>query len=399
MSKSKKKIVLIANQNEIFFRLRMPWVKFLIKNNFEVFAVTPKGEWTKSIESYGAKHIAWEINRSSLNPFGAILSILSLYKILKTIKPDITQNFHTKPNILAPIAGKLAGVKINVSTITGLGYAFVDRNNINGKFIEYIATKLYKFANRISDKIFFQNLDDFNVLNIKKAINPKKAIFIEGGSGIDLNDYFPNYKKLNRLSYESFRKELGIPEKNFVSIFVGRLQYDKGIEEFIEAAKNLKNKNNLSFIVVGSLDQGNKRSVDELKLKEWEKEKNIIFTGKREDVPKLLAIADVFVSPSYYREGVPRTLLEASATGLPLIGTNMPGIKDVVINNKNGITINIKNKNDISNAILKLSENKKMCEDFGLKSLEFAKKKYDYKIVVNEYIKFYNSLIRNKNND
>ena len=107
--------------------------------------------------------------------------------------------------------------------------------------------------------------------------------------------------------------------------------------------------------MVGSLDHGNKRSVDEQKLKEWEKEKNIIFTGKREDVPKLLAIADVFVSPSYYREGVPRTLLEASATGLPLIGTNMPGIKDVVINNKNGITINIKNKNDISNAILKLS--------------------------------------------
>ena len=324
---------------------------------------------------------------------------MSLYKILKSIKPDITQNFHTKPNILAPIAGKLAGVKINVSTVTGLGYAFVDRNNINGKFIEYMATKLYKFSNRISDKVFFQNLDDFNILNIKKAIDPKKAIFIEGGSGVDLNDYFPNYKKLNRLNYESFRKELGIPEKNFVSIFVGRLQYDKGIEEFIEAAKNLKNKNNLSFIVVGSLDQGNKRSVDDLKLKEWEKEKNIIFTGKREDVPKLLSIADVFVSPSYYREGVPRTLLEASATGLPLIGTNMPGIKDVVLNNKNGITIDIKNKNDISNAILKLSKNKKTCEDFGLKSLEFAKKKYDYKIVVNEYIKFYNSLIRNKNND
>ena len=107
----------------------------------------------------------------------------------------------------------------------------------------------------------------------------------------------------------------------------------------------------------------------------------------------------MFVSPSYYREGVPRTLLEASATGLPLIGTNMPGIKDVVLNNKNGITIDIKNKNDISNAILKLSKNKKTCEDFGLKSLEFAKKKYDYKIVVNEYIKFYNSLIVNKNND
>tara|TARA_Y100001970_G_scaffold28522_2_gene34972 strand:- start:2101 stop:3297 length:1197 start_codon:yes stop_codon:yes gene_type:complete len=396
MSKSKKKIVLIANQNEIFYRLRMPWVKFLIKNNYEVFAVTPKGKWTKKIESYGATHISWEINRSSLNPFGAILSIFSLYKILRNIKPDIVQNFHTKPNIIAPIAGKLARVKINVSTITGLGYAFVDRNNIKGKVIQYVATKSYKFANKISDKVFFQNQDDLNLLTIKKAIDPKKAIFIEGGSGVDLNDYFPNNKSQNKLNYKSFRKELGIPEKNFVSIFVGRLQYDKGIKEFIEAGKKLNSKKNLSFIVVGELDHGNKKSIEKSKLNEWKKEKNIIFTGRREDVPRLLSISDVFVSPSYYREGVPRTLLEASATGLPLIGTNMPGIRDVVINNKNGLIIDIKNKDDISNAILNLSKNKKKCEDFGNMSLKFAKKKYDYKIVLNEYNKFYNSLIREK---
>jgi len=396
MSKSKKKIVLIANQNEIFYRLRMPWVKFLIKNNFEVFAITPKGKWIKNIESAGAKHIIWEINRSSLNPFGAILSIFSLYKILRQIKPDIAQNFHTKPNIIAPLAGKLARVKVNVSTITGLGYAFVDRNNINGKVIQYLATKLYKFANKISDKVFFQNLDDLNLLTRKKAINPQKSVFIEGGSGVDLNDYLPNNKQLNRSNYESFKKELGIPEKNFVSIFVGRLQYDKGIKEFVEAAKNLNYKKNLSFIVVGTLDHGNKKSIEQSKLNEWKKEKNIIFTGRREDVPRLLSIADVFVSPSYYREGVPRTLLEASATGLPLIGTNMPGIRDVVINNENGLIIDIKNKDDISNAILNLSKNKKKCEDFGIKSLKFAKKKYDYKIVLNEYIKFYNSLIRDK---
>ena len=396
MRKSKKKIVLIVNQNEIFYRLRMPWVKFLIKHNFEVYAVTPKGKWTKNIESYGAKHIAWEINRSSLNPFGAILSIFSLYKILKQVKPDIAQNFHTKPNIIAPIAGKLARVKVNVSTVTGLGYAFVDRNNINGKIIQYIATKLYSFANKISDKVFFQNLDDLNLLTRKKAINPQKSVFIEGGSGVDLNDYSPNNKNLNKSNFESFRKELGIPEKNFVSIFVGRLQYDKGIKEFIEAAKHLNSKKNLSFIVVGEPDHGNKKSIEKSKLNEWKKEKNIIFTGRREDVPRLLSISDVFVSPSYYREGVPRTLLEASATGLPLIGTNMPGIRDVVINNENGLIIDIKNKNDISNAILNLSKNKKMCEDFGKKSLKFAKKKYDYKIVLNEYIKFYNSLIRDK---
>jgi len=396
MSIPKKKIVLIANQNEIFYRLRIPWVKFLIENNFEVFAVTPKGEWTKRIESYGAKHIAWEINRSSLNPFGAIISIMSLYKILREIKPEVSQNFHTKPNIIAPIAGKLARVKINVSTITGLGYAFVDRNNINGKVIQYLATKLYKFANKISDKVFFQNLDDLNLLSKKKAIDPKKAIFVEGGSGVDLNEYLPNIKQTNRSNYKSFRKELGIPENNFVSIFVGRLQYDKEINEFIEAAKNLNNKKNLSFIVVGAVDYENKKSIDKSKLNEWKRENNIIFTGRREDVPRLLSISDVFVSPSYYREGVPRTLLEASASGLPLIGTNMPGIKDVVKNNENGLIIDIKNKDDISNAILKLSSNKKMCEDFGLKSLEFAKNKYHYKIVVNEYIKFYNSLIKDK---
>ena len=111
----------------------MPWIKFLKANGFDVFAVVPSGAWNKQIEAGGAKLVKWELSRSGRNPIQEISSILGLAKILRQIKPDIVHNFHTKPNIYAPIASRLAGIRLTVSTVTGLGYTFVDRPGLTSK--------------------------------------------------------------------------------------------------------------------------------------------------------------------------------------------------------------------------------------------------------------------------
>ena len=148
-------IALVVNQNEIFYRLRMPWIKLLRENGYDVFAVVASGAWNDRIEAGGAKYVEWKLSRSGRNPLAEVGSVLGLTKIFRRIKPDIVQNFHAKPNIYAPIAARLAGVPITISTVTGLGYTFVERSGLAARFAKRLTWVMYSFANRLADEVTF----------------------------------------------------------------------------------------------------------------------------------------------------------------------------------------------------------------------------------------------------
>jgi glycosyltransferase involved in cell wall biosynthesis len=384
-------IALVVNQNEIFYRLRMPWIKLLREHGYEVYAVVASGDWNDRIEAGGAKFVEWKLSRSGRNPFAEVGSILGLSRILRRIKPDIVQNFHTKPNIYAPIAAKLAGVPVTVSTVTGLGYTFVVRSGIRSSIGRRMNLGMYKLANRLADEVAFQNPDDMDLLKTRGGISHSKGRFIIGGSGVDVSEYHSG----TRGSAESreLRKSLGIAEDTFVAMFVGRLQLDKGLVEFVEAAHMLKQKRqDIVFVMVGAPDPGNKRSLGKSLLAQWKNEGDVVFTGRREDVPKLMAMANTVTTPTFYREGLPRTLLEAAATGLPLIGSDMPGVREAINSGVNGILIPPRDSNALALAVEELADDPDKSERYGSESLNRAKNEFDHHRVVGEYLKMYDDL-------
>ena len=384
-------IALVVNQNEIFYRLRMPWIKLLRENGYDVFAVVASGAWNDRIEAGGAKYVEWKLSRSGRNPLAEVGSVLGLTKIFRRIKPDIVQNFHTKPNIYAPIAAKLAGVPLTISTVTGLGYTFVDRPGFRAKIAKRLNLRMYSFSNRLAREIAFQNPDDMELLKASGGLSRSKGRLIPGGSGVDVTEYNPGTR--NSEESQKIRQSLGIASNAFVSMFVGRLQLDKGLVEFVEAARQLKNKrNDIVFVMVGAPDPGNKRSVPELTLAQWKSEGNVIFTGRREDVPQLMTIANVITTPTFYREGLPRTLLEAAATGLPLIGTDMPGVREAIANGVNGILIPTRDSSALASAVEELADDPDKAQRYGNESLNRANNEFDYRRVVGEYLKMYELL-------
>ena len=384
-------IALVVNQNEIFYRLRMPWIRLLRENGYEVFAVVASGAWNELIEAGGASYVEWKLSRSGRNPFAEVGSVIGLTRILRRIRPDIVQNFHTKPNIYAPIAARLAGVPLTVSTVTGLGYTFVDRTGPGSRIARRLNLGMYRFANRFAAEVAFQNPDDMELLRVRGGLAQNKGRLVPGGSGVDLTEYRPNSRK----SAESLelRRSLGIPADAFVALFVGRLQLDKGLVEFVEAACTLKaNRQDIVFVMVGAPDPGNKRSVPESVLAEWKDRNEVVFTGRREDVPDLMAMANTVTTPTFYREGLPRTLLEAAATGLPLIGTDMPGVREAINDGVNGILIPTHDSDALADAVEELADNPEKSERYGNASLERAKNEFDHQRVVGEYLKMYEEL-------
>ena len=349
------------------------------------------GAWSDKIEMGGAKVVEWKLSRSGRNPFAEASSVLGLTRILRRIKPDIVQNFHTKPNIYAPIAAKLAGVPVTVSTVTGLGYTFVERPGIGGQLAQRMNLGMYSFSNRLADQVAFQNPDDMQLLRDHRGLQGSKGRFIPGGSGIDLAEYFPETR--NGTESKDLRKSLGISADAYVVLFVGRLQLDKGLVEFVEAAREVdKKRNDITFVMVGALDPGNKRSLSKTVFAEWKSEGKVILTGRREDVPRLMAMANVIITPTYYREGLPRTLLEAAATGLPLIGTDMPGVREAIDDGVNGTLIPTRDSKALASAVETLADDRDKSERYGAASLERARSEFDHRQVVGEYIKMYEQL-------
>ena len=369
----------------------MPWLRLLKENGYKVYAVVASGDWNSQIEAGGAEYIEWKLSRSGRNPFTEFGSVFNLRNILRRIKPDIVQNFHTKPNIYAPIAAKLAGTPVTVSTVTGLGYTFVERPGIASNLAKRLNLQMYSFANRLASEVAFQNPDDMNLLRSTGSLSQSKGRLIPGGSGVDISEYSPNARK----SPESIelRKSLGIHENNFVAMFVGRLQLDKGLVEFVEAAKQLKSKrNDITCVMVGAPDPGNKRSVDQSTLEQWKSEGDVVITGRREDVPNLMATANTVTAPTFYREGLPRTLIEAAATALPLIGTKMPGVVEIIEDGVNGTLIPTRNSQALAQAIEELADDPQKAERYGNASLDRANNEFDHRRVVGEYMKLYEQL-------
>ncbi|MBM4430202.1 MAG: glycosyltransferase family 4 protein, partial [Chloroflexi bacterium] len=260
-----------------------------------------------------------------VNPFADMCTLLSLYRLFWRHRPDLVHAFDTKPCVFARIAARLANVPVVVGTLPGLGSLYV-YDGVTTRVVRAVYERLQGWASHLSDLTIFQNHEDARQF-VAKRIVPEAKIAVIPGSGVDTDLLDP--ARVSQLEREQARAELGVSSRMLLVTMVSRLIRSKGVMEFAVAAQTVRERHlEVAFLLVGPADE---ESVDRLTPTELSQLARVVtWTGARKDIPAVLAASDILVLPSFYREGIPRVLLEAASMGLPIVTTDSPGCREVV---------------------------------------------------------------------
>jgi N,N'-diacetylbacillosaminyl-diphospho-undecaprenol alpha-1,3-N-acetylgalactosaminyltransferase len=390
MQDTKRNIGFLSSFDYNLYLFRLPIMIKMVEKGWKVYAICPNGKVSSKFNNYGIEHININLKRKSLNPFYDVYTIYKLYKILNRLNIDILNTFTSKPNIYGTFAGRLSKTPIIINLVEGLGSFYIEDNK-KAKLIKKIIEILYALIFRLSNKVIVINPDDMFYLINKRILQEKKAFLIKG-VGVDTNEY--SRENIDYKIIKNLEKDLNLNHNQIIVLMVSRLLIHKGVLEYIKAAEILKEKykKNVEFLLVGDFDPGNLYNVSKDILDSYLKKGVIKFLGWRDDIKELLALCDIYVLPSY-REGIPRTILEAESMGKPIVTTNTIGCKEVVENEKNGYLVPIKDVQALSDAIEKLILDSDLREKYGNYSRQKAVNEYDIKIIIGKYMELYNILL------
>ncbi|MDB5038425.1 MAG: hypothetical protein JWQ35_1953 [Bacteriovoracaceae bacterium] len=366
-SKVKTEFVFIHNSASTILSLRGDLIESALAAQMNVTVCIPPGnsKAQEELKSRGVRIFLIPLQRTGLNPFSDLYLFFKLFLFFKKTKPDWIFCTTIKPVIFGSLAARLASRKIRIaSMITGLGYAFHPRS-IKDRAVHLIARALYRLALTKNEIIFFHNQDDRDHFSDLKLLPSKARIKITAGSGVNLQKF--------QITEKSDAKEISF-------LLIARLLRDKGIFEFIEAARKIKSQNpNVRFQIAGPFDS-NPMSISRVMMTSWKKEGVVEYLEELEDVRPALQASSVFVLPSY-REGLSRIILEAMACGKPIITTNTPGCRETVRSGVNGFLVPIKNSNLLEAAMKKFISTPDLIATMGKNSREFAEQNFDVKNV------------------
>lgn len=376
-----KNILLIENSGADFYNSRLKLALYLRDVGYQVSALVPNDGHVDLIEKSGLKVFHYEMQRSNKGVFQTIRLIRIYRDIIKKEKFDLIHSFRFQPNFITSFASLLLPPKI-VLHITGLGIAYANRS-LKYMILRSLSQALYLFKFFVCDLIIVQNPDDIKSLWFTK-FNPKKVKLVLG-SGIDLELFKPSAgaRKLVRKSY-------GLLSDELLFICVTRLLWEKGIKEMTEAFSELQIKNpKIKLFIVGWSDEDNPRHIPNDFINLFKDNTNILFTGKQIDIQNLLSAADVFIYPSYYREGIPRGILEALAIGLPIITTNTPGCNMTVKEGINGYLIKPRSVKAIGDAVKAVAKDSQKLKMMGINSRSMAENSFKDSIVYEQIKQLY----------
>lgn len=368
------RIAIIGTTAASMISFRKELIKLLCCNGHEVyaFAIDYDGDVKSKIREYGAIPVDYKFSRTGLNPFTDIINTLKLSKQLKKINPDLVFSYFSKPAIFGTLAAKLAGVtKIN-AMLEGLGYFFTasgKKDSLKVIALRNILIFLYRFSFRYVDNLIFLNADDKKDLLGKTKINVRN-VSVLGAIGLDINEYPYIPPPVNPVSF----------------IFVARFLQEKGVYEFIQAAKIVKEKfPDTHFYMLGDLDVFNPGSLSTEKFNQLKNSGIIELPGHVDNVQDWLAKASVFVLPSY-REGFPRSTQEAMAMGRAVITSDVPGCRETVVDGVNGFLIPARASADLAERMFRFLQNPELITIMGTASHEIARARFDSAIVNNKLL-------------
>ncbi len=364
------RILIICSVSNSLVNFRGDLITALVKNNFNVFCAAPefeKQETRNKLHSLGAKTATYSLQRTGLNPIKDIKSIRNLKEIILENQIDLVFPYTIKPVIYGSIAAKTLGVPV-ISLITGLGFTF-SGVNLKARMLQQLTQVLYRYSLNKNKMVVFQNTDDQQLFLEKNILQPKQPSTVVNGSGVNLE----------RFPFRSHQKK---DSDTIVFIIVGRLLKEKGVAHFLEAAKILKSRYpNTEFHLVGAPSDDDPSGISNGILKKLHEEGIIVYHKTQPNVVPFLTNADVFVLPTYYREGVPRSILEALSIGMPIITTNMPGCKETVLSKTNGFLIPPKELDPLIDAMTYFIDYPEQIDFMGKASRALAEKKFDVDII------------------
>lgn len=358
------KFLLIAGFAESLIVFRLGFIKALQAKGIQVHVAAPGLSALSSTRERLEREdvVVHDIfmDRAGINPINDIRTFLSLLVLVRRLRPDCVMAYTHKPIIYGIFASYLCRIRKRYALITGLGYGFIESDELIRKVTGFFAQTFYKIVLSKSHTIFFQNPDDRDLFYKRLLITKKSRVLVVNGSGVDLKEF----KQAN------FKKG----EINF--LLISRLLYDKGISEFIQAARKVKGKYpNVKFTLAGWIDE-NPNSISQNDLDAWIDEGVIDYLGRLSDVRVAIEECSVYVLPSY-REGTPHSVLQAMSVGRPIITTDVPGCKETVLDGYNGFLVQVKSADSLEEAMLKFIEKPELISEMGEASRKIAVEKYD----------------------
>ncbi|CAH2800346.1 MAG: Lipid carrier : UDP-N-acetylgalactosaminyltransferase (EC / Alpha-1,3-N-acetylgalactosamine transferase PglA (EC; Putative glycosyltransferase [uncultured Caballeronia sp.] len=367
--KSRLRIALVCNTAWAIYTYRRGLLRMLIEHGVEVSVIAPRDRTFAPLEEMGCRCVELPVASKGTNPRDDLKTLAALYREYRATQPHMVFHYTIKPNIYGSIAAKLVGIP-SIAVTTGLGYVFIQKSRTAS-----VAKRLYRFAFRFPREVWFLNQDDRQAFIDQNLLVHSDRARLLHGEGVDLDDYA--FQPLPRANPQT---------EGFFFILIGRLLWDKGIAEYVNAARRLRLTYPYAwFQLLGSVGVDNPSAITLDEVQAWQREGVIDYLGEAHDVRAFIGNADCVVLPSY-REGVPRTLMEASAMGRPIVATDVPGCREVVENGVTGLLCEVKSADSLAQQLERLLLSSHMARaEMGVAGRAKVAREFDENAIVERY--------------
>jgi len=328
------------------------------------------------IQALGMTHHPIPMTRSGKHPLQELGTLLALVRLFRRLRPDVVHLVTIKPVLYGGIAARIARVPGMVAAISGLGFVFLS-SSLKMRLVRAVVARLYRIAlGHPNSRVIFQNANDRDLLKSLGAVREDQVVIIRG-AGVDLNAYRPAPEP---------------PAPPVVVTMVARLLRDKGVQEFVQAARLLRERGvPVTMQLVGGLDPGNPASATQADVDAWQQDGCVQALGERSDVAALYAAAHIAVLPSY-REGLPKSLIEAAACGRAVVTTDVPGCRDAIEPNVTGLLVPVRDAAALADAIARLADDATLRQAMGTAGRVLAEREFDINQVARIHVALYDAL-------
>lgn len=371
-----RRLMFVVNNPAFFMSHRVPVALAAQQAGYDVHVATMDGPAVAEIQSLGMTHHAIPMTRSGKHPLQELNTLRALVRLFRRVRPDVVHLVTIKPVLYGGIAARLARVPGMVAAISGLGFVFLS-NSLKMRLVRAVVARLYRVAlGHPNSRVIFQNANDRDLLKSLGAVRDEQVVMIRG-AGVDLDAY--------RATPEP-------PSPPVVVTMVARLLRDKGVREFVEAASILRKRGlPVTMQLVGGVDAGNPTSATQQEVDAWQRDGAVEALGERSDIASLYAACHIAVLPSY-REGLPKSLIEAAASGRAVVTTDVPGCRDAIEPGKTGLLVPVRDAPALADAIARLVEDAALRQSMGEAGRKLAESEFDIRRVARVHVELYEAL-------
>jgi glycosyltransferase involved in cell wall biosynthesis len=372
-----RRMLFVVNSTKYFVSHRLHLARAAREAGWDVHVAALDGPEAEMITAEGFPFYPVPIRRGTLAPWTELGAVMALVSAFRDVRPEVVHNITLKPVLYGTMAARVAGVPAVVNTIAGLGYLYSD-DGLRPRVLRTVfrAVARVAFAHPRC-RFIFQNAEDLEAF-VSDGLTTRSAADLIRGSGVDMSVFVPK------------DAAAGVP----IVVLPSRLLWDKGVGEFVAAARTLRSSGTAArFVLVGEPDPGNPRAVPVEQIHAWREEGTVEWWGYRSDMPAVLASSDIVTLPSAYREGVPKVLIEAASCGRALVATDMPGCRDIVRHEQNGFVVPPRDPAALARALGRLIEDRSLRAAYGASGRELVRREFAIEHVVERTLSVYERVV------